>query len=74
MDINFLFSSKNNKNDDIPVERGNLSDIINMSQNISGDWLKKIAEKKAVIQEQIQEQKDKPKVPKVKSTNERTTK
>lgn len=55
-----LFATKDDKQDNIPSkEKGRLSDIISMSQDISGDWLRKVGENRVVIQEQIQNQKEK---------------
>lgn len=61
----YYFSDKDdNKPVNIPTTTGvKVTDVIKMSQDISGDWLRKEAQKKVVIQEQIQEQKTKSHTP-----------
>lgn len=40
------------------IEGLTISEILDMSQDITGNWLNKQAEEKIIIQEQVQAQKD----------------
>lgn len=58
MNISYLLSAKDN-NDPDDISRGSkISDILKMSQDISGGWIKDEADRRVVIQEQIEKKKD----------------
>jgi hypothetical protein len=58
MNISYLLSTKNNNDPDDITRGSKISDILKMSQDISGGWIKDEADRRVVIQEQIEKKKD----------------
>lgn len=56
--IHDLINEKKDTTDKYSRDNVKTSEIIRMSQDISGDWLQKIADKKIIAREQIIKRKD----------------